>query len=157
MLPQSYLSRQLLFHRICSWQIKESTFKHHTISRLELCAAVLAVNIAHVTEEHLKVKLDNIKFYSDSRVVIGFIHNETKRFFSHVANHVAYIRSLSKPSQWFYVRSEANSADTSTRGTQPSDMQNSVWLHGPGTLSSSAKESTPLTDDCHPHIDPDVD
>lgn len=136
---------------------KVSPLSGHTIPRLKLCAAVLALDIAQVTEEHLKVKLDNINFYSDSSVVLGYINNETKRFFTNVANRVAYIRSLGKPSQWFYVRSEANPADVGTRGIQLSDMQNSVWLHGPGMLSALAKESTPLTDDYHPLIDPDVD
>ena len=89
---------------------KVSPLSGHTIPRLELCAAVLAVKIAQVIVEHLQLKLDSIKFFSDSRVVLGYINNETKRFYTYVANRVAHIRNFSKPSQWFYVRSETNHA-----------------------------------------------
>jgi hypothetical protein len=49
----------------------------HTIPRLELCAAVLAVDISELATEHLDIELDDIKFYSDSKVVLGYIYNQT--------------------------------------------------------------------------------
>lgn len=119
---------------------KVSPLSVHTIPRLELCAAVLAVEIAQVMVEHLLMKLDSINFFSDSRVVLGYINKGTKRFYNYVAHRVAHIRNLSKPSQWFYVRSEANPADIGTRGTLPRDMQNNCWLSGPRTSSSTVAD-----------------
>ncbi|XP_061170784.1 uncharacterized protein LOC133180260 [Saccostrea echinata] len=136
---------------------KVSPLSGHTIPRLELCAAVLAVEVAQIVVEHLGLKLDTINYFSDSRVVLGYINNETKRFFTYVANRVAHIRSFSKPTQWFYVRSEANPADVSTRGIHPGDMQNSTWLRGPQTVCISAEEHATLVDTTYPLINPDVD
>ena len=136
---------------------KVSPMSGHTIPRLELCAAVLAVEVAQVIVEHLRVQLDHINFYSDSRVVLGYINNETKRFFTYVANRVARIRSFSSPSQWSYVRSEVNPADIGTRGIQPSDMQGSTWLRGPETPFSSEKEPAQVLDKTYPLINPEVD
>lgn len=136
---------------------KVSPVSGHTIPRLELCAAVLAVEVAQVIVEQLKLQLDHINFYSDSRVVLGYINNETKRFFTYVANRVARIRSFSTPSHWFYVRSEMNPADVGTRGIQPSDMQGSTWLRGPEMPCFSEKEPAQVVDETYPLINPEVD
>lgn len=40
----------------------------HTIPRLELCAAILAVELAELITSEIDVDLDNTTFYSDSRV-----------------------------------------------------------------------------------------
>ncbi|XP_060795476.1 uncharacterized protein LOC132898102 [Neoarius graeffei] len=46
-----------------------------TIPRLKLCAAVLAVEMADLIREELDLKLDAIRFYTDSKVVLGYINN----------------------------------------------------------------------------------
>ncbi|XP_061167901.1 uncharacterized protein LOC133176855 [Saccostrea echinata] len=102
-----------------------------TIPRLELCSAVLAVEISQNVVDHLQTNLDNIQFFSDSKVTLGYIHNNTKRFYVYVANRVAKIRSYTEPFQWKYIRSEMNPADIGTRGIQPSNLQASAWLLGP--------------------------
>lgn len=48
---------------------KVSPKSGHTIPRLELCAAVLAVEIAHIVSEHLDIPIIEMRFYTDSRVV----------------------------------------------------------------------------------------
>ena len=48
--------------------------KHgHTIPRLELCAAVLAVELYDLITREIDIKFDNVSFFTDSRVVIGYI------------------------------------------------------------------------------------
>ena len=42
----------------------------HTLPRLELCAAVLAVEIAEVVSYQLGPARDNIQYYTDSRIVL---------------------------------------------------------------------------------------
>lgn len=74
------------------------------------------------------MKIDDIKFFSDSRIVLGYINNTKKRFLVYVANRIAHIHSLSSPTQWYYIRSEMNPADVSTRGILPNEMEKCVWL-----------------------------
>jgi ribonuclease HI len=63
----------------------------HTIPRLELCAAVLAVEVTEAVVQNLDMEFDAIKLYSDSKVVLGYIHNQTRRFFVYVENRVQRI------------------------------------------------------------------
>ena len=53
----------------------------HTIPRLELCAAVLAVEVAEVVSDQLGLSRENIQYYTDSRIVLGYINNEIRRFY----------------------------------------------------------------------------
>lgn len=46
---------------------------NHTVPRLELCAAVLAVDIAELIVQELDSKIDSLEFYTDSKVVLGYI------------------------------------------------------------------------------------
>lgn len=52
-----------------------------TVPRLELCAAVLAVEMADLIHDELDLKLDSTNFYTDNKVVLGYICNESRRFY----------------------------------------------------------------------------
>lgn len=52
----------------------------HTVPRLELCAAVLAVELAELISSAIEMRLDDTVFYSDSKVVLGYISNDARRF-----------------------------------------------------------------------------
>lgn len=106
-----------------------------TIPRLELCAAVLAVEIADLIRHEMDLRLDAVRFYCDSKVVLGYIHNETKCFYVYVHNRVQRIRQSTKPEQWVYVPTELNPADHASRGVAASQLNNSTWLKGPPFLS----------------------
>lgn len=105
-----------------------------TIPRLELCAAVLAVEMADLIQDELDVKFDAINFYSDSKVSLGYIHNETKRFYVYVHNRVQRIRQSSEPEQWHYVQSEENPADHASRSIPASRLAQTTWFSGPSFL-----------------------
>ena len=107
-----------------------------TIPRLELCAAVLAVEMADLIQDELDVKLDAINFYSDSKVILGYIYNTTKRFYVYVHNRVERIRQSSKPEQWHYVPSEENPADHASRALPASRLAQTNWFSGPPFLRS---------------------
>ncbi|XP_056001808.1 uncharacterized protein LOC130048781 [Ostrea edulis] len=51
----------------------------HPIPRYELCAAVLATEIAESIAEQLSTHKDNFSFFMDSQVVLGYISNESTR------------------------------------------------------------------------------
>ena len=52
----------------------------HTIPRLELCAAVLPVEVFKTIREHLKLTFEEMFFFTDSQVVLGYIKNRSRRF-----------------------------------------------------------------------------
>lgn len=67
----------------------------HTIPRLELCAAALAVELADLVSGELDIHLNDTHFYTDSKVVLGYIYNDTRCFYVYVSNRVAWIRRSS--------------------------------------------------------------
>ena len=90
-------------------------------------------------------------FWTDSKVILGYIYNETKRFHVFVANRVQQIWEHTSPSQWRYVRSEENPADPASRGLSvPEIKESSLWWRGPSFLT----ESTDLLDE---EVDFEVD
>ena len=91
-----------------------------------MCAAVLAVDISELATEHLGIKLDDIKFYSDSKVVLRYINNQTRKLFIYVSNRVERIRKSTEPSQWNYVPTEHNPADVGTRTLSADNLKEST-------------------------------
>nr|XP_039259149.1 uncharacterized protein LOC120335650 [Styela clava] len=59
----------------------------------------------------------NIKetYWTDSKVVLGYVSNDSRRFHIYVANRVQEIRDHSEPNQWFYVDTKNNPADDASR------------------------------------------
>ncbi|KAM4807850.1 uncharacterized protein WCC33_000269 [Rhinophrynus dorsalis] len=114
----------------------------HTIRRLELCGAVLAVEIADFMLHELDILINDTKFYTDSKVVLGYIYNQTKRFYVYVSNRVERIRKSSKPEQWHYVPSEINPADHATRPVS-TDPETPTILT-PATLLTQKPGSIPI-------------
>ena len=132
-----------------------------TIPRLELCAAVLAVELFELVREEIDIELDTVTFYSDSRVVMGYITNETRRFYTYVSNRVARIRQSSEPNQWVYVPTEINPADHATRPVAAADLHNTSWLTGPAFLTGNHKPRTDASEvvvdsACDPEVRPEV-
>ncbi|XP_062584078.1 uncharacterized protein LOC134245840 [Saccostrea cucullata] len=105
----------------------------HRIPRLELCAAVLVVELGEMLSKELDLPLEDIMYYSDSKVVLGYLSNERRRFYVYVCNRVSRIRK-SSPHQWNYVTTDENPADQGTRGLLPEQLGDSLWLKGPGFL-----------------------
>lgn len=109
-----------------------------TIPRLELTAAVVSTRVSLSLKQGLDYQDIIEVFWTDSQVVIGYIHNESKRFHTFVANRVQEIRNDTKPEQWLYIASESNPADAASRGlTARQLVQESNWLKGPQFLWSS--------------------
>ena len=57
-----------------------------TIPRLELTAATVSVRVANVLKEELDYEELQDFYWTDSKVVLGFISNESRRFHVYVAN-----------------------------------------------------------------------
>ncbi|KAL3977608.1 alcohol-forming fatty acyl-CoA reductase [Sarotherodon galilaeus] len=126
------------------------------IPRLELCAAVLAVEMADVIREELDLKLDAARFYMDSKVVLGYISNTTKCFYTYVHNRVQRIRQSTRPEQWHYVHTEENPADHASRSLPSSHLVQSSWFTRPSFLHQLSAETT-QTGETFELIDPGND
>jgi hypothetical protein len=129
----------------------------HTIPRLELCGAVLATELWQLISKHLDVNQKNVSFYTDSKVVLGYISNETRRFYTYVSNRVERIRRVSEPSQWHFVPTDRNPADVATRcALEDLDKNEKVWLQGPANfLENKGSPATPEV--AFPMVAPDED
>lgn len=106
----------------------------HTITRLESCAAVLATKHKDTMMQHLSIPIDSIAMYTDSRVVLGYINNEHRRFYVYVGNRVDMIRHSTTADQWNYVSSEDNPADIGTRSIPAGEIGHGAWLQRPSIL-----------------------
>ena len=93
----------------------------HTIPRFKLCAAVLAVQMYELTRD-------------DSKIVLGYIHNSSRRFYVYVSNRVTRIRRSTHPDQ--------NPEDHATRHMPAAQLQQSSWHYGPVFLTRNDTEET---------------
>ncbi len=89
----------------------------------------------------LSIPIDNSVFWTDSAIVMAYIHNERKRFHTFVANRLAMIHAGSSVQQWRHVPSECNPADDITRSLSMQELVRSHrWFHGPEFLSQRSYE-----------------
>lgn len=53
-----------------------------SIPKLELCAAVLAIEVGTFISEQLDISLLIFKYFTDSKVVLGYMSNRSRRFYT---------------------------------------------------------------------------
>ena len=115
---------------------RNAPLKQMSIVRLELQAAVLAVRLGRTLQREIATPLDAVCYWTDSKVVLHYIRNESKRFHTFVANRVAEIRSESDLSEWRHVPGLLNPADIGSRGCSARELLVSdLWWKGPAFLT----------------------
>ena len=85
-----------------------------SIPRLELCAAVLKVELGELISSEIDNGMKLKVYYTDSKVVLGYICNETRHFYIYVSNCVLRICKFSHPEQWRHVSTDQNPVDLGT-------------------------------------------
>lgn len=109
--------------------------KQVTIPRLELAAAVLAVQVDTMLLKELQLPLQRSVFWTNSTtVLLKYIFNETKRFHTNVANRVTAIRETTDTDQWRYASTKCNPADEASRGLTAQEFERGKYLKGPDFL-----------------------
>ena len=71
-----------------------------SVPRLELVAAVEASAAALKVKEELQVGQSDIYYYTDSRIVIGYLTNTERRFKRYVGRRIELISNMTARSEW---------------------------------------------------------
>jgi len=102
-----------------------------SIPTLEFAVATISVNVGDKLKNELEYEDIKDHYWTDSKVVLGFIGTESRRFHTYVANRVQLIHEHTTPSQWHYVETALNTADEGSRGISPKDfIEKSKWIKG---------------------------
>ena len=89
---------------------------------LEQVAAVLSVKVANFLKKELKIDCFHETYWSDSKVVLGYIRNNAKKFKIFVANKIQQIQEHSEVEQWTYVPTKINPADYASHGLSATSL-----------------------------------
>ena len=83
-------------------------------------------------KNELDIHVDDEIFWTDSKVVLGYINSDARRFKVFVANRVQQIRDHTSPKQWHYVESSSNPVDDASQGLESKKKdQIRRWFDGP--------------------------
>ena len=89
--------------------------KTATIPRLELTAATVSVKVASMRKEELDYDRLQDFYWTESKLVLGFINNESRRLQVYIANRMQFIRDHTSPDQQRHVQSGSHPADEASR------------------------------------------
>ena len=98
--------------------------------------------------KEIDLMIESTFFWTDSKITLQYINNESRRCKTYVANRVAEIRDTSHPSQWRHCPGHLNPADDASRGISASKLLNRErWFSGPNFLSKPEDE-WPIAEPC---------
>lgn len=104
---------------------------------------MLAVELNELIRDEIDIEINAVKFFTDSKIVLSYIHNSTRRFYMYVSNRVTRIRRSTHSDQWFYVPTDTNPADHATRPIPATQLLHSNWFSGPAFLYHDDSAETP--------------
>ncbi len=112
--------------------------KPETIPRLEFTADLMLARLVKATASDLDISLDNCYAWTDSSIVLSWLHHSLATLKTYQANRVAAILDILRRSQWRHVRSPDNPADLPSRGMLPTELiKTPLWWFGSPWLLSS--------------------
>ena len=84
--------------------------------------------------QNLQIETENVFLYCDSKSVLGYISNTTKRFSRYVTRRENLITKSFPVSHWHYVDTAQNPADVASRPQTLESLTASSWFKGPSFL-----------------------
>nr|XP_034836350.1 uncharacterized protein LOC117992744 [Maniola hyperantus] len=131
---------QVVVRLLCA-KSRVNPSKPTTIPRLELLGALLAARLCKAALESLRCTISRSVHWSDSSVVLGWLHTNPSKLKTFVANRVVEICETTTPTNWRHVPTNYNPADLISRGTKAGSLLNSqLWWSGPKFLTESESE-----------------
>lgn len=89
----------------------------------------------------MEMRFERVCLWSDSKIVLDWIHANPKRYKIFIASRITKINKLINKECWSHVRSEENAADCASRGVSPSELlSHPLWWHGPKFLVEKSSE-----------------
>ena len=70
---------------------------------MELTAATLSIKMSKLIKKELDIEDHEETYWTDSKLILGYINNEVKRFKIFMANRVQTIKENSNVEQWKYI------------------------------------------------------
>ncbi|XP_055633065.1 uncharacterized protein LOC129773480 [Toxorhynchites rutilus septentrionalis] len=111
-----------------------SPLSKQSTPRLELCAAVLAAQLAEFVLDATKINCP-VTYWTDSTIVLHWLASSSSSCKVFVSNRIAEIHRLTRDSIWCHVPTTDNPADRVSRGILPSRLiDDDLWWHGPPFL-----------------------
>ena len=89
--------------------------KAKSIPKLELQAALTTSRLRVRILNELKIPVRETFMWTDSKVVLHYLNNEDQNFGEYVAHRVNEILENTNKTEWYYVSTESNLADSITR------------------------------------------
>ena len=124
-----------------------------TIPRLELQAALIASRLKCKILNEIDVEVDQMHFWSDSKIVLHYLSNTQRRYSTYVSHRVAEIASTSDVKEWHHTPGKMNVADDCTRAKEMHELTPQCrWISGPELfiLAESewpSKKEVPVVDE----------
>ena len=118
-----------------------------TIPRLELNACTLAAEVGSMVKSELDIPNIFQAYWTDSKICLGYISNETKRVRIYVANRREKIRYYTNVEQWQHIDGQDNPADHASRGISFTKDKEKVqhWFGGARFLHANEEPWRSLT------------
>lgn len=93
---------------------------------------VLATEIKDIIALNLDIPMEHINYFTDNKVVLGYLNNNTRRFYTYVSNRDSIIHGRSQPEQCKYISAFRNFADVGTKGSSCVEkLVEGNWIQGP--------------------------
>ncbi|CAL8128513.1 unnamed protein product [Orchesella dallaii] len=115
--------------------------KPHSIPRLELQSALMAVRLATFIEEEQSFKISRTVFWTDAKTIILWLRSDVARYKPYVAHRIGEILEKSNVRQWRWISTKLNPADDATRTVPLAILKYECrWFQGPQFLLDDESE-----------------